>query len=1086
MSLALPGVVRADFNPVPLTQSSYTFAIVVPSNSPAALPYCITASQGGGTNESDSTWFEAGYWRSPNTNIGLPSPGVTFTDQSNPNVSYIMPASYLTNNGLLADSTVPGGGTLTLAVPTTCVGLTFLGVSGGGGSSMNYTVTHQDTSTETGAISYNDWFNGTPYAFITGGRVGTPGGGEQNNGANPRLYSAAITVSSGSPVVSIGFTYGGSGGHPAVYAVSTSTDGTTFTPAVVSGFNEELIVPKSFPLTATMDQGTNTVDNGNLATWFESGYVQNNTNWGIPTSGSTFNSQTQPSHHYQMGNYSTNCAILIDSAHRVENITPASLAPYNAFAFLTAGGNVGGGNRMTNICVFQHQDGVQETNIFIGYDWFEGSVPGFIAFKANGRVNMHDRTVNNVGNQFPYMFETYFALTDTTSPVTNIVLKYGTSPSANSTTYIMAVSATAGGIPPVISTQPTWVNAFPGTATSFNFALGSGTAPLVYQWQKAPAAVGPYTNLANVGDVSGVTTTNLSFSSVTAADNGWYTAVITNTAGAATSSPVMLYVLTSTNSNITLPIDAISDASFGNIIPSNPGEGVSNVVDRTTDKYLTFGQDSTNVGGAPFQGPVGFVLTPSQGSSVVSALRIRTDNDAPERDPADIMLEGSTDGGSTYTTILPDTLLALPQNRNAEGLPLDLTNQPLEEVDFVNTNAYTTYRVTIENVRSNAIANSMGVAEIEFLGTLTGPPTIASNLPAFYQFLAGFPFQLSVPVGGSAPITYGWYYNGSPLSNGGRISGANSSVLTVADAQLSDSGTYQLFATNSLGTNSTSVESVTVVPVLGFNGFGDGWSANGNATYNGSNSLEVTTGAGGQASSSFYENQVYVGGFEATWTYEDFGGGGADGTCFVIQTNGVTALGGGGGELGVTGISPSAEVEFNIYSGNGVGGPGVTFATNGIINNIINGSGFIADGDPIAVSLTYLNGTVSLVVTDVFLATNFSISLPVNIPATVGSTMAYVGFTGGDGGIASTQQITDFNYVPIITLSVNATSPTTAVLSWPTGVGAYVLQSSPSLVSPTWTNVGNPVVQTSQLNSVTVSTTGPALFYQLHVQYTPE
>src|SRR6266849_4091391 len=195
ITLALICVARADFNPVALTPGSYTFDIVVERGAPAPFPYCLSASQGGGTTLGDSTWFEQGYWRSPNQNLGVPHPGQTFTHQRNANITYTMPPDYTTNNGQLADTTVPGGGTLTLATPTTCSVLSFFGSSGGGGGQVIYTVTHADASTEIGTTTFNDWFNGSNPAWTAGARIGTPGAGFQNNGNNPRLYSSEISVS---------------------------------------------------------------------------------------------------------------------------------------------------------------------------------------------------------------------------------------------------------------------------------------------------------------------------------------------------------------------------------------------------------------------------------------------------------------------------------------------------------------------------------------------------------------------------------------------------------------------------------------------------------------------------------------------------------------------------------------------------------------------------------------------------------------------------------------------------------------------------------------------------------------------------
>ncbi|MDB6064993.1 MAG: C-terminal target protein, partial [Pedosphaera sp.] len=684
-------LVRADFNPVPLTPGSYTFDIVVEKTAPLAVPYCINSTTGSGTNLGDNTLYEQGlYARTGQTgsNSGIPRHNTVFTDINNANVQFLMPPDYTTNNDLQIDFTTFLSGTFTFNTPTTATNLAIL-AGGSGQLTVQWTVTHSDSTTETGILNLSDWFtpNGVPIAWGSNGRMDRFGNynnfstSAANNNV-PYLYRYNIDVSGASPITSIQFAYSSGAAEANFFAVSGNASGSTWTPIPVSGFNVMAIIPATFPLTATMDQGTNTVNNGNLSTWFEGGYVSNSLAFGLPPSGSTFNSVSQPTHHYQMGNYSSNNAILIDQNHQTANITPASPAPYTAFALLTAGGNIGGGNKMTNICILQHADGVNETNQFIGYDWFEGSVSSFVAWVSNGRVNMYDRTVNNLGAGNPKMFETYFVLSDTTSPVTNIVLKYKSSPGANSTTYVMAVSATAGGISPVVQNQPSTLNTYPGNSAQFSVVLGTGTSP-VYAWQKGPSSAGPFANLSNGGNVSGATTSNLSLANVGAGDAAYYQVVITNAVGATTSAPVALYLLTSTNSNVLLPTDAIDDSSFGNSpAPSAAfNETVTSVLDRTTAKYLCYGNNVTNLGGVPYQGPSGFIVTPGSGNTVVSALRIYTANDHPERDPADIMLEGSNDGGASWATILADTLLSLPDDRNPTGLQLNVTNQVLQEVD---------------------------------------------------------------------------------------------------------------------------------------------------------------------------------------------------------------------------------------------------------------------------------------------------------------------------------------------------------------------------------------------------------------------
>ena len=77
------------------------------------------------------------------------------------------------------------------------------------------------------------------------------------------------------------------------------------------------------------------------------------------------------------------------------------------------------------------------------------------------------------------------------------------------------------------------------------------------------------------------------------------------------------------------PIIASSDKS-----PAT--EAVANAIDGTQAKYLNFDMNG-NVKTA------GFIVTPSVGATWVTGIAIETANDAPERDPADMTLEGSND-----------------------------------------------------------------------------------------------------------------------------------------------------------------------------------------------------------------------------------------------------------------------------------------------------------------------------------------------------------------------------------------------------------------------------------------------------------
>jgi hypothetical protein len=164
--------------------------------------------------------------------------------------------------------------------------------------------------------------------------------------------------------------------------------------------------------------------------------------------------------------------------------------------------------------------------------------------------------------------------------------------------------------------------------------------------------------------------------------------------------------------DVTRPGDAIvlvsgtndSDANSG---PPPAGEAVANAINNVGQKYLNFLDFGS-----------GFAVTPSSGMSVVSGIRLWTANDAPERDPASYKLEGSTSGPAGPFTTISEGPLALPTGRNPGGLTVPLTGSNFQVVNFANTTAYTTYRLTFPTLRDSAAANSMQIAEVELLGTL--------------------------------------------------------------------------------------------------------------------------------------------------------------------------------------------------------------------------------------------------------------------------------------------------------------------------------------------------------------------------------
>jgi autotransporter-associated beta strand protein len=290
------------------------------------------------------------------------------------------------------------------------------------------------------------------------------------------------------------------------------------------------------------------------------------------------------------------------------------------------------------------------------------------------------------------------------------------------------------------------------------------------------------------------------------------------------------------------------------------------------------------------------------------------------------------------------------------------------------------------SLNTNTLTVGNGAAST-FAGSITGGPLIVSG--------TGTALTLS---GGNAPTNMTVQSGAKVISNGpnslgtGVVNLANNATLTVGAVQ--------------------------PVTVTGFGGTGTGWNLQG--TTNGTSDLPtvaadvltITTAMNSEAHTAWYATPVPVGPFTATFRYSQSNNSNpADGITFGFQNQSGTAIGGGGGALGYQGITPSAAMTLNIYSGAGNLGPG--FSTNG------SAPGGYLDptpvslltaqtGNEVVVTLTYdgANVTVKLVQG----ANSFtSPAIAANLAGIVGST-AFMGFTGGTGGLNAQQVIDQFSY----------------------------------------------------------------------------
>jgi hypothetical protein len=715
----------------PIDVQGFTHDMIIESNAPltGVLSGYTTAVMDGGnaaTNSAGNGFYEVGFNRdAPST--GVPRAGTTVTnsgraftfaaDYSQKNVFYLGPYEGYTTAAA------------NLVNPVAYQALSILSCAGNGPVTLDVVVRHADSTAESFQINSPDWFNQPDPFYVVNGRFNPSTlGMDAVNSGNPRLYTNDIVLANvTSPVTAVEFSYVG-GGRAAVFALAgLEPGGSMFLPVEVTGYNADVIVEASAPrypaaltnyTTVSMDGGTNNTGN----TWYEQGYYPAFPASGLPPAGSLITSLAQPDHHYRMpATYSGPNAVFVDYAHPEAHLTPVNPQPYSALSFLSATAN----NNVTNEVVIQYADGTSETNRFVSRDWFNNDP---YAFTARGRVNLNTRTINNdpghTTTPNPRLYEAQFALQNTVSPVTNIVLRFlGAVNPTTGRMVVLAVSGTLGDFSPILGTvSPSILGAYEGTSVTFTCPLVGGTEPVIFRWQYRRTGSSEWVDLANGGNVSGADQTRLVLNPVALSQSGEYRLTATNAVGFAVSSVATLTVVSSLQ-DVTHPGDPIYilDGS------SPAAETVDHAIDNLVQKYLNFDAFDT---AAPYVGPQGFVVQPSVGPTIVRGLRIYTANDVEARDPADVVIEGSNDGGFTWT-LISSNALALPSGRNTVTTetidPLRHFNQ---EVRFANDTAYTSYRVQFYNVKNNATANSVQIAEIELLGVVPGaePPMLTVSV----------------------------------------------------------------------------------------------------------------------------------------------------------------------------------------------------------------------------------------------------------------------------------------------------------------------------------------------------------------------
>ena len=247
------------------------------------------------------------------------------------------------------------------------------------------------------------------------------------------------------------------------------------------------------------------------------------------------------------------------------------------------------------------------------------------------------------------------------------------------------------------------------------------------------------------------------------------------------------------------------------------------------------------------------------------------------------------------------------------------------------------------------------------------------------------------------------------------------SALYSAPITVAGSETIKAIAIDPTLKNSSVAAAAYVIgaaaPTINFsNGFSSvaGLTLNGSAVNADDSRLQLTNGGLNQAGSIFWSAPVSVKSFKTDFGFQ-LSSAQADGFTFTIQNVGPKALGGSGAALGYAPIGKSVAIKFDFYSNSGEGTDSTGIYTDGAVPTVpavdMTPSGVILrSGDSMLAHVTYNGTTLAMTLTDVVTNKTFTFTKAIDIPQVVGAVTAYVGFTGGTGGLSASQKLVSWTY----------------------------------------------------------------------------
>lgn len=231
----------------------------------------------------------------------------------------------------------------------------------------------------------------------------------------------------------------------------------------------------------------------------------------------------------------------------------------------------------------------------------------------------------------------------------------------------------------------------------------------------------------------------------------------------------------STNGAVAFSATQAYDTSTKQVIYNLPVSTTVSVVDGKNQRFWYFNSTTATLGNIPLsviQSPY-ITQQPAANTSVTS-------------------------GGSVYLSVTAMGLAPISYQWTLFGTNLSGATSYFLSMPTIQPSQAGDYQVIVSNPYGSTTST---VAHV----TVLMPPSVTGQSPST-NVLAGNSFSLSVTATGSAPLNYSWLFENSI------IGGANSSTLTINNAQAANEGTYRAIVANSVGSSTSAVMFVRVLP----------------------------------------------------------------------------------------------------------------------------------------------------------------------------------------------------------------------------------------------------------------------------------